>query len=130
MRRPLLFFAVLFGSVVVNTLTACPARPPIDIGEGEGEGEGAEGEGEGGTDVASVVVQPAGGIFCADFCSVEAGKTFALEARVLDAAGATLARAVTWSSEDESLALVDDAGVVTGVAPGFATIHAAVDGVA
>ncbi len=53
-----------------------------------------------------------------------------LSVTVTDSDGANVADpSVTWSSDDTSVATVDDDGLVTAVAPGVATIEATVDGV-
>ncbi|HEU0080162.1 MAG TPA: Ig-like domain-containing protein, partial [Longimicrobiaceae bacterium] len=72
--------------------------------------------------VAGVTVSPAA-------ASVEAGRTVQLTATPMDAAGSPLAgRTVAWSSSNPAAATVSGAGVVTGVAPGSATITAASEG--
>ena len=68
--------------------------------------------------VASVVVTPS-------TASVAEGATTTLTATAKDAQGNTLpGRALTWSSSDGAVATVSSSGVVTGVAPGTATITA------
>jgi len=72
--------------------------------------------------VASVGVTP-------DSASIAIGDTVRLTATPRDAAGNVLTgRAITWSSAVESVATVDTNGLVMGVAAGFATITAAVEG--
>jgi len=72
--------------------------------------------------VASVTVTPPS-------ASVMVGQTATFEARTLDAGGNVLTgRAVTWSTSSEGIATVTQAGVVTGVAPGNATITATSEG--
>lgn len=74
------------------------------------------------TPVGSVSVTPAQ-------ASIAAGVTVQLTAEVKDAAGNVLNnRPVTWSSSDTTVATVSSSGVVTGVAPGKATITAASGG--
>ncbi|HKR10040.1 MAG TPA: Ig-like domain-containing protein, partial [Gemmatimonadaceae bacterium] len=51
-----------------------------------------------------------------------------LSATAKDAAGQILSRVFTWTSSDQSKATVSASGMVSGVAPGSATITAAVDG--
>ena len=58
--------------------------------------------------------------------SVAVGSTLQLVATVKDADGNVLDRTVTWSSSAATIASVDQAGLVTGVAPGDAVITAAV----
>jgi hypothetical protein len=68
--------------------------------------------------VVSVEVTPA-----AD--TVRAGGTLQLTGTPLDADGDPVARrAVTWESDDEAVATVDDSGLVTGTGSGTATITA------
>lgn len=72
--------------------------------------------------VASIVVTPAQ-------ASLVVGRTARLTAQPLDAGGAPLpGRAVAWASSDVTVARVDDAGTITGVAPGAATIVATAEG--
>jgi hypothetical protein len=72
--------------------------------------------------VASVAVSQTSG-------TVGRGETLRLTATPRDAAGNPLAgRPVQWSSSAPSIAAVSDAGVVTGLAYGVATITAASDG--
>lgn len=60
-----------------------------------------------------------------DTATVVAGAELQLQAIPLDASGSPLARApVAWSSSDPGVATVSGAGVVTGVAPGRATVTA------
>ncbi len=72
---------------------------------------------------ASVAIQPSTG-------SVDVGSTLDLQATVRDGSGHVLTgRSVGWSSSAPSVASVDDAGTVRGVAPGAATITATAAGV-
>ena len=72
--------------------------------------------------VASVEVTPSAP-------SVPVGGTAQLTATVRDAAGNLLpGRTVTWQTSDATVVAVDAAGVVTGVAPGTATIRATSEG--
>ena len=72
--------------------------------------------------VAAVVVAPA-------TATVAAGSTVTLAATTRDDQGAALAgRAVTWTTSAPSVATVDAAGVVRGVAAGTATITATSEG--
>jgi uncharacterized protein YjdB len=72
--------------------------------------------------VARVAVAPA-------TSSITVGATQQLTATATDAAGATITgRAVAWSSRDPGVAVVSSTGQVTGIAPGSATIVAAIDG--
>jgi Leishmanolysin/Bacterial Ig-like domain (group 2) len=54
--------------------------------------------------------------------------TVQLTATPKDANGNDLTRAISWSSSDETKATVSSNGLVTGVAPGLATITAGIDG--
>ncbi len=69
-------------------------------------------------EVASVEVEPA-------TASVQVGQSTTFTARALDGAGDPIPGIVfTWSSSDEAVATVDDAGEATGQAEGTATITA------
>ncbi|MFL5609060.1 MAG: Ig-like domain-containing protein, partial [Gemmatimonadaceae bacterium] len=75
--------------------------------------------------VATVLVQPT-------TVTVTAGQSAALDFVLKDATGTPLDRTdrpVVWSSSDHAVARVSSAGVVTGVAPGQATITATREGV-
>ncbi len=62
--------------------------------------------------------------------SVEVGSSKELVLEVLDAGGGQISgRTAVWSSSDPSVATVNENGIVSGVAPGAATIHATVDAV-
>jgi trimeric autotransporter adhesin len=72
--------------------------------------------------VASVAVVPSD-------VAIDAGKSTTLTARVMDGAGNTLTgRAVTWSSSDERIATIDQAGVVRGVRRGTVVMTAKSEG--
>jgi trimeric autotransporter adhesin len=72
--------------------------------------------------VASLVITP-------PQASVLVARTTQLSAQPLDATGTLLTgRTITWSSSDVTVARVDAAGLVTGVAPGAATIVATSEG--
>lgn len=73
--------------------------------------------------VASVVVTPSQ-------ATIEVGATVQLTAQPRDAVGNNLNRAVTWQSQTPALASVNTSGLVTGVAPGNATIVATSEGAA
>jgi trimeric autotransporter adhesin len=74
--------------------------------------------------VASVRISPAEGL------SLVVGQTKPLSAEGLSAANQPLpGRHVTWASDDEAIATVDEDGAVTGVAPGSTTIQATIEGV-
>ncbi|MBL8962229.1 MAG: Ig domain-containing protein, partial [Gemmatimonadetes bacterium] len=60
---------------------------------------------------------------------VEVGATVQFTAAAKDAKGAAMAASFTWTSAAPTVASVDGAGVVTGVAPGTASITATADGV-
>ncbi|HEU4800960.1 MAG TPA: Ig-like domain-containing protein [Gemmatimonadales bacterium] len=62
--------------------------------------------------------------------TLEAGVERQLTATARDAEGNVLTgRTFTWSSEDDGIATVDNAGVVTGINNGTVTVHATVEGV-
>ena len=72
--------------------------------------------------VASVVVSPRA-------ANLLVGGVLQLNATSLDAAGAVLARrAVTWVSSNAAVASITTQGLLTGIAPGTATISATVEG--
>ncbi len=72
--------------------------------------------------VASVLVSPAAG-------DLAVGETMQLTATLKDGAGNHLTgRPVRWESSDNSVAAVSNKGLVTGVAPGPATITASSEG--
>ena len=75
------------------------------------------------------VVQTAGSVTVVPTSAdVPVGDTLRLRAEAFDANGHAVAGTeVTWSSDDVSVAMVDAAGLVRGVAEGTATITAAVD---
>lgn len=68
-------------------------------------------------EIVSLTIDPA-----AD--TVHVGGTITLVARPLDADGNAVPATITWSSSGDTIATVSDAGVVTGVASGTATITA------
>jgi uncharacterized protein YjdB len=72
------------------------------------------------TPAATVVITPA-------TATLAPGSTVRLVATARDASGAILDRAVSWSSSAPAIATVDASGLVTAVAPGNASIVAAVD---
>ncbi|MGD2120747.1 MAG: putative Ig domain-containing protein [Gemmatimonadota bacterium] len=72
--------------------------------------------------IASVAVSPPSAY-------VEIGQTVQLSAQAVNNEGALLTAQFTWSSSDESVATISQAGLVTGVAPGAATITATAQGV-
>ena len=72
--------------------------------------------------VASVNVTPS-------LSTITVGGTVHLQAHPLDAGGNPLdGRTVTWSSDNDAVATVDDSGVVTGVATGTANVTATSEG--
>jgi hypothetical protein len=74
-----------------------------------------------GPSVTSVTVTPT-------TASVAVGATKQLTANAVDGNGASVTAATTWSSSASSIATVSQAGLVTGVAPGSATITVTADG--
>jgi len=72
--------------------------------------------------VAEVVVTPAS-------FSILEGDTQQLTAEAKDANGHALVRTITWSSSDETVATVDEDGLVHALLPGAATISATAEGV-
>jgi uncharacterized protein YjdB len=88
---------------------------------------------EGRSAVASITVTPvavASIHLWPDDNSVFVGQTTQLTADLRDATGAPVTgRLIAWSSSNASVATVTSQGVVSAVAPGTATISAAVDGI-
>jgi alpha-tubulin suppressor-like RCC1 family protein len=93
---------------LINGSADCPSGP--------GTWEAVKGGGS----VQSVTVSPPTG-------SVVAGGTVRLRAVLIDASGSRRVGGVTWTSDAPARATVDAAGLVTGVAPGSATITAAAE---
>lgn len=61
--------------------------------------------------------------------TVSVGSSLTLQAEAVDASGApVLGRPVTWTSSDETIAVVGATGNVAGIAPGSVTITATIDG--
>lgn len=61
--------------------------------------------------------------------TISVGSSVPLQAEALDASGAVvLGRPVTWSSSNETVAVVSTSGVLAGLAPGSVTITATIDG--
>ena len=90
----------------------------------------ASSEGKSGTATVTVTPAPVASVTVTPpTASVVAGQTTTLQAQTLDVNGAVLTgRAVAWSSSNNGVATVSSAGVVTGVAPGTATITATSEG--
>ncbi|AMW04503.1 Ig-like domain-containing protein [Gemmatimonas phototrophica] len=82
--------------------------------------------------IATIIVAPrpvASLLITPSQTSVLVSRTTQLSAQTLDATGTLLTgRTITWSSSDVTVARVDGAGIVTGVAPGAATIIATSEG--
>jgi uncharacterized protein YjdB len=82
--------------------------------------------------IATVVVTPPGVAsvrVTPNLAPIKVGETVHLVAQPLDANGNALSgRTVTWSSDNESVATVDNTGVVTGVATGTANVTATSEG--
>src|SRR3954470_1914375 len=73
--------------------------------------------------VASITISPAS-------LTLEATKTGTFSATAQDVNGNVLpGRAITWSSDNASVASVNGSGTVTGAAPGSTTIHAQSEGI-
>jgi uncharacterized protein YjdB len=84
-----------------------------------------------GTRTLTVIVTPpvVANVTVSGNAAVQVGRTIALSAAATDAAGVAIAgKTFTWTTSSTATATVDGNGVVTGIAPGTATISAAVDG--
>ena len=90
----------------------------------------ASSEGKSGTATVTVTAAPVASVnVTPPTASITVGQTTTLTAQTLDANGNALTwRAVTWASSNPGVATVSDAGVVTGVAPGDASITATSEG--
>jgi len=90
----------------------------------------ATSEGKTGTAAVSVSPVPVASVrISSATLTLIVGETESLSAEGLDAENRVLpGRQVTWTSDDESIATVDDDGAVTGVAPGNTTIRATIEG--
>ena len=90
----------------------------------------ASSEGKSGTATVTVTAAPVASVnVTPPTASITVGQTTTLTAQTLDANGNALTgRAVAWASSNAGVATVSDAGVVTGVAPGDATITATSEG--
>jgi trimeric autotransporter adhesin len=86
----------------------------------------ASSEGKSGTATVTVTAAPVASVnVTPPTASVTVGQSTTLTAQTLDANGNALTgRTVAWTSSNTGIATVSEAGVVTGVAPGSATITA------
>ena len=90
----------------------------------------ASSEGKSGTATVTVTPAPVASVnVTPPTATVIVGQTTTLAAQTLDGSGNVLTgRTVTWASSNTAIATVTQAGVVTGVAPGTATITATSEG--
>jgi uncharacterized protein YjdB len=90
----------------------------------------ASSEGKSGTAAVTVTAAPVASVnVTPPTATVIVGQTTTLTAQTLDGSGNILTgRAVTWTSSSTAIATVTQAGVVTGAAPGTATITATSEG--
>jgi len=90
----------------------------------------ASSEGKSGTATVTVTPAPVASVTVTPpSANINVGQTATLTAQTLDGTGGVLTgRAVTWSSNNTGIATVSQSGVVTGVAPGNATITATSEG--
>jgi uncharacterized protein YjdB len=90
----------------------------------------ASSEGKSGTATVTVTAAPVASVnVTPSTAAVVVGQTTTLTAATLDASGNALTgRAITWASSSTAIATVSPSGVVTGVAPGTATITATSEG--
>jgi hypothetical protein len=101
--------------------------PLVALACGGGGGDGYGGGGGVTTPPPAPVVTTVNVTLSAN--SFEVGETATATAAVLDQNGAAMTgKTVTWTSDNQSVATVTSAGVVTGVATGTANITAAVEG--
>jgi alpha-tubulin suppressor-like RCC1 family protein len=116
--------SVSFSSGGCSYAAAIAGTPPDRLINGHvdcGSGSGTWAAVRGGGPIASVTVSP-------PTRSVVAGGTTQLRAVLIDASGSRrVGPTVTWTSDASGVATVDAAGVVSGVAPGSATITAAAE---
>ena len=108
-----------------NEAAATVSPTGVVTGRGTGEAEiRATAQGITGTADVAVVAAVATVDVASPAQGVAVGNTVQLTATPRAGDGAALARAVTWASSDESVAMVDANGLVTAVAPGEVEITA------
>jgi len=115
------------SSVAVATVSAAGLVTGVSVGTATIT---ATSEGQSGTATVNVALAPVAtvGVNPAT-ASVPVGQTATLSAVIKDAAGNTLTgRTVAWTTSAAAVATVSTSGVVTGVAPGTATITATSEG--
>lgn len=138
-----------FAKLVQLTVTYAPAAVPPGVREGElrlfelSGGRWAEIPGSGidiakqevaapidGFSVFGVLAVPVASLAVSpDTATISVGEALQLTATARDSSGAALpSRPIVWASSDSGVATVDQAGSVTGVAPGAATITATSEG--
>ena len=110
--------ARILASMAVGALVVCcaeePAGPAVDPSD----------TGDSSSQVTSVE------ILSAVTPEIQVGGTLQLSVEIRDAAGSVLSdRAVLWTSTDPTVATVDNAGVVSGVAEGVASVAAESEGI-
>ena len=90
----------------------------------------ASSEGKSGTATVTVTAAPVASVnVTPPTATVTVGQTTTLTAQTLDGSGNALTgRAITWTSSNTAIATVTQGGVVTGAAPGTATITATSEG--
>ena len=90
----------------------------------------ASSEGKSGTATVTITAAPVASVTVTPpSASINVGQTATLTAQTLDGSGGVLTgRGVAWSSSNTQVATVSQSGVVTGVAPGSATITATSEG--
>jgi len=86
-----------------------------------GASSGGNGGGGSSASVASVTISPSN-------IALEVGDVIQLTATVLDSAGNTLSRTVTWSTDNSAVATVTETGLVTALASGWTLVSASAGG--
>ena len=115
--------ATVSGTGVVTSVTPGTATITATVAGEGGSASGTSVVTVRAANVGSIVITPPSS-------SLQAGQTVTLSVQVRDERGQTLTgRAVTFSTNAQNVATVTAAGVVTGVAPGTATITVTCEGV-
>ncbi|HUQ80387.1 MAG TPA: Ig-like domain-containing protein [Gemmatimonadaceae bacterium] len=121
--------AITWSSSNTNVATVAPNGTVTAVAPGSAT-ISATSEGKTGTAAVTVTAVPVASVTVApSTLPLQVGQSGTLTASTLDASNNALAgRAVAWSSSNTSVATVSQAGVVTAVGPGTATITATSEG--